>query len=184
MMLVTRGRWAVAAAALVLCTALVGCGSDGDDSAEASTTTAADGADVTTTTTDPEMFDQVLGELDGEIDAASGDLCSLMGVLDKAGAAGSPTSPDQAKAAATFIAKVYRAIADAAPDTVSAEAATVRRSADAIVAETRSADFDADAFIKNGPAAFSDADFVAAVRTLFGSIGDQCGGFGPPPANG
>lgn len=172
MMSVPRSRLT---AALVVFAALAlfgGCSSDGDDAA---TTTDASGSASSTTVPDPAKFNETLERLDGEIDAAQGDICELLGVLDKAGGAGSPTTPDQASTAAGFIAKAYRAIADAAPDEVSTEAARVREAADAIVAETEAPDFDPEAFITNGPTAFTDQEFVTAVSAVFASVGEECG---------
>lgn len=157
-----------------------GCSSDdaGGDRASETTTSAGESTDATATSTsvpDPAKFNSTLDRLATQIDEAEGDICELLGGLDRAGSAGSPTSPDQAVVAGQFIAKAYRAIADAAPAEVAAEADRVREAADAMAAETEAPDFDAEQFIADGPTAFADEDFIAAVSKVFASIEDECG---------
>lgn len=160
--------------------ALVACNSSesGDAKRYRTTTTEADSdsAPVTTTTVpDPAQFDATLERLDAEVDSVRGDVCGLIGVLDGAGAAGNPSTPEQATAAARFLAKVYGAFADAAPPELAADAARIREAADGMIAETEASDFDVEKFMEEGPAAFNDEDFVTAVSNVFATIGEKCG---------
>ncbi len=170
------------AAVLMLASVLVigACGSaDKSISATESTTTskAKAGSDETTTTTvDPQKFSDTLATLTTQIEDQRGDLCGLVGVLDGAGAAGNPTTADQAIAAATFLGMAYGAIADAAPAEASADAEVVRTAAESMVAETQQPGFDLEKFTSKGPAAFSDEKFLDSMSSLFAVVSKQCGG--------
>ncbi|MFN8051701.1 MAG: hypothetical protein U0Q22_09710 [Acidimicrobiales bacterium] len=150
--------------------------SSGKSSGASSTTTAGGAAGATTTTvTDPKKFNDTLEKLTGEIAAAKGDLCALVGVLDGAGSAGNPTTADQAKAAATFLGTAYGAIADAAPAEVADQADVVRTAAAGMVAETEDPSFDLKQFTQHGPSAFSDEKFLNAMSKLFSVVSKKCG---------
>jgi hypothetical protein len=168
-------------ASTVLVAGCAGKGGDltSDGSGDASTTSLVDAGGTstpeTTQPTDPAVFDATIARLTAEIDESDADLCELIGILDSAGAAGNPTTKEQAQAAARFLSVAYSAIADAAPASSAADAKLIREAAASMAAETDAPDFDLDAFMQEGPAAFKDERFLGAMSKLFSVVNKECG---------
>ncbi len=106
------------------------------------TTTAASVGGDTTTTVSGTSFGDALPPLEAELAAAAGDACALSKVFDKLDAAGNPTTTDEVKAGTDFVVKLFNAIADSAPATMSAEATAIRDAASKFEGDAAGVDYD------------------------------------------
>jgi len=187
----SRRQLVVASVLVAVITAVTGCGSDKADESDATTTTAVapassdsssttagSEAEVTTTAptpVDPAAFQSTLTGLMGKLDDADGDICKLIEVLDSAGAAGNPTTKEDAAAAAAFLGSAYGKLADAAPSELADDAAVIRDAAKSMTAEPNSPDFDLNEFTTKGPSAFRDDKFLKASSKFFQAVSSKCG---------
>jgi hypothetical protein len=157
------------------------CGDDDASDEKKPTTTAEkddasseDDSDMTTSTMSPEEFDAAIAATRATLDAAGDDPCKVMEAFATMGQSiGAPTTTEQRKQTTEVALAFYRALADAAPESMSAEAETIRTTVDEIAAEGEEKDY-SEEFLTEPDAIKNDTGFSEATGKIMTSIGAGC----------
>lgn len=168
-------------AVLAALTLVVGACSSDDSSDDKKTTTTeksgkdsgSDKEDGTTTTVSEDDYTKAMETARGTLKDAGDDPCKVMQAFQSVGSTlGEPFSPAQREQATMLAVDFYKALADAAPDDLSAEADQVRTSVEEIVKEGKESDWSEDFF--NSPKAVSDEKFTNATTKILEAFTTKC----------
>ena len=172
-----------AVAVLAALTFLVGaCSSDDSSDGKKTTTTeksdkgsdsGTDDGDQSTTTMSDGDFEKSMDTARNSLKEAGDDPCKVMQTFQSVGASiGEPSSPAQREQATMLAVDFYKALAESAPDDLSAEADQVRTSVEAIVKEGKESNWSEEFF--NSPKAVSDEKFNEATTKILESFTQKC----------
>lgn len=142
----------------------------GEPSSDSTPTTEATPSTVptsTTSTTAPKTFADAVVLAEGELQAAGGDLCRLIGLGGRMSSFPAPTTRDEAFQAVSAMSRYLRAVAAGAEADLPDAARSLGKSADEIDAQAKAVDYDPATL--NSPtslAAFSSDELLAAMGDL------------------
>ena len=175
-------RVLAASAIAVLPVLLIACSDDSSSAKSKATTTTKTGATipgsagVTSTTAAPKPFGQGVAAVSTGIDGAGGDVCKLATQLNDIDGISNPSTPAEAKQAMGLLAKLFGAIADAAPADLSKEANTIKATMAKADQQAAAAGYDPKVFTSSdGLSALQDPGFAQAMSTFMDSVSKKCG---------
>lgn len=135
---------------------------------------------VTETSTDRRSFAESIDGLNKDLDAAKGDVCKLFALFDSTSTVEDPTDKAESKQAIEYVVRLLKAVADAAPASLSSEADAIRTTADKVQQEAAAADFDPAFLSSDQFKAFDDAAFNTAMQKFSQEATSGC----VPPTTG
>lgn len=155
--------------------------SDGDKKETTTTAKASDsesdsGSDSTETTEamSDDDFSAAIETAMTALDDANGDPCKLMDTFQSLGSTmGNPTNTEQRKQTTELALAFYTALADAAPDELSAEAEQVRTSVKAIEKEGEETNW-SEEFMTEPEAVKNDSTFTESTTAILTKFTEQC----------